>query len=78
MVENGIKQRLETSSTATGIRRRIMRAIIEIFLAILFTIVSGTTVLNLSSKAIKKEALIKVQQGLSPLEAFTKKLTNNR
>lgn len=55
-----------------------MRAIIEIFLAILFTIVSGTTVLNLSSKTIKKEVLIKVQQGLSPLEAFTKKLTNNR
>ena len=52
-----------------------MRAIIEIFLAILFTIVSGTTVLNLSSKAIKKEALLKVQKGLPSLEKFTEKLT---
>jgi hypothetical protein len=40
-----------------------MRAIIDIFLAILFTIVSGTTVLNLSSKAIKRETLVKVQKG---------------
>ncbi|WP_167849491.1 hypothetical protein [Halobacteriovorax vibrionivorans] len=52
-----------------------MRAIIEIFLAILFTVVSGTTVLNLSSKTIKKEALIKVQKGLPSLESFTKKMT---
>ena len=74
-MENGIKQRLETSSTATGIRRRIMRAIIEIFLAILFTVVSGITVLNLSGKTIKKEALIKVQKGLPSLEAFTRKMT---
>ena len=52
-----------------------MRAIIEIILAILFTVISGTTVLNLSSKAIKKEALIKVQRGLPSLEAFSKKMT---
>lgn len=52
-----------------------MRAIIEIFLAILFTVVSGTTVLNLSSKTIKKEAIIKVHKGLSPLEEFSRKLT---
>ena len=52
-----------------------MRAIIEIFLAILFTVVSGTTVLNLSSKAIKKETIIKVHKGLTPLESFTLKLT---
>ncbi|MFG1520326.1 hypothetical protein [Halobacteriovorax sp. ZH1_bin.1] len=52
-----------------------MRAIIEIFLAILFTVVSGTTALNLSSKAIKKETIIKVNKGLSSLESFTLKLT---
>jgi hypothetical protein len=52
-----------------------MRMIIEIFLAILFTVISGTTILNLSSKAIKKEALIKVQKGLPSLEGFSKKLT---
>lgn len=52
-----------------------MRAIIEIFLAILFIIVSGTTVLKLSGKKIKKEAIIKVHKGLPPLEVYTKKLT---
>ena len=52
-----------------------MRAIIEIFLAILFIVISGTTVLNISSRAIKKEALIKVQKGLPSLQDFTKKLT---
>lgn len=52
-----------------------MRAIIEILLAILFTVVSGTTVLNLSSKAIKKEAIIKVHKGLPSLENFTQKMT---
>lgn len=53
-----------------------MRAIIEIILAILFTFISGTTILNLSSKAIKREAIIKVYKGLPSLENFTKKLTN--
>lgn len=52
-----------------------MRAIIEIFLAIIFTIVSGTTILNFSSMVIKKEALSKVQKGLPSLEDFSKKLT---
>ena len=52
-----------------------MRAIIEIFLAILFTVVLGTTVLNLSSRAIKKEAIIKVHNGLGSLEKFTKIMT---
>lgn len=52
-----------------------MRAIIEIFLAILFTVVSGTTVLNLSSKVLKKEAIIKVHKGLPSLEAFTREMT---
>ena len=52
-----------------------MRAIIEIFLAILFTVISGTTVLNFSSKAIKKEALKKVQKGLPSLVKFSNELT---
>ena len=54
-----------------------MRAIIEIFLAILFTVVSGNTVLSFSTKAIKKEAILKVHTGLPSLETFTKKLTQN-
>ncbi len=52
-----------------------MRAIIEIFLAILFTVISGTTALNFSSKTLKKEALLKVYKGLPRLEVFTQKLT---
>jgi hypothetical protein len=47
-----------------------MRAIIEIFLAILFMVITGTTALNFSSKAIKKDALFKVQKGLPSLEDF--------
>lgn len=52
-----------------------MRAVIEIILAIVFTAVTGTTVLNFSSKAIKKEALTKIQKGLPSLESFTRKMT---
>lgn len=53
-----------------------MRAIIEIFLAIIFKVITGTSVLNFSSKVIKKEALMKVQKGLASLEKFSKKLTS--
>lgn len=52
-----------------------MRAIIEIFLAILFTVISGTNILNLSTKVIKKEAILKVHNGLPSLETFTKRMT---
>lgn len=52
-----------------------MRAVIEIIFAIIFTAVTGTAVVNLSSKAIKKEALTKVQKGLPSLEDFTRKIT---
>ena len=55
-----------------------MRAIIEIFLAIIFTVILGTAVLNISSRAIKKEALQKVQKGLPSIESFTKKLTSKK
>lgn len=49
---------------------------IEIFLAIICTVITGTSLMNFSSKALKKEALIKIQKGLPSLENFTKELTN--
>ncbi|AYF43754.1 hypothetical protein BALOs_0744 [Halobacteriovorax sp. BALOs_7] len=52
-----------------------MRGIIEIFLAIIFTVITGTSILNFSSRAIKKEAFIKIQKGLPPLEKFTNAIT---
>ncbi|MCB9062346.1 MAG: hypothetical protein H6622_12570 [Halobacteriovoraceae bacterium] len=52
-----------------------MRALIEIFLAIIFTVISGTTVLNISTRVIKKETIIKVHMGLPTLESFTKRMT---
>ena len=52
-----------------------MRAIIVVLLAILFRLVSGNTVLSFSSKVIKKEAIIKVHNGLPSLEAFTERIT---
>ena len=55
-----------------------MRAVIEIILAIVFTAITGTTVLNFSSKAIKKEALLKIQKGLPSLQSFTKKMVQPR
>ena len=55
-----------------------MRAIIEIFLAILFTLISGTTVLKLSSNTVKKEVILKVHNGLGSLESFTRKLTKGK
>ncbi len=48
-----------------------MQAIIEIFVAILFVVITGTTVLNFSSKTIKVEVLTKIQEGLPSLEGFT-------
>lgn len=53
-----------------------MRAIIEIFLAIIFSVVLGSGSLKIINAKVKKEALFKVQKGLSPLESFTQKLTN--
>lgn len=53
-----------------------MRAVIEIILAIVFTAVTGTTVLKFSSKAIEREALTKVQKGLPSLQDFTSKMTS--
>jgi hypothetical protein len=52
-----------------------MRAIIDIFLAIIFSVVLGSGSLKLINKKVKREALIKVQKGLPSLESFTRKLT---
>lgn len=52
-----------------------MRAIIEIFLAIIFSVIVGTSGVNLVSTTIKKESIKKVSGGLGSLEEFTKELT---
>jgi hypothetical protein len=52
-----------------------MRAIIDIFLAIIFSVILGSGSMQLLNYQMKKESLIKVQKGLSSLENFTKKLT---
>ncbi|MBT7608462.1 MAG: hypothetical protein HN576_01820 [Bacteriovoracaceae bacterium] len=54
-----------------------MRAIIEIFLAIIFSGVIGSSCAKFLSATIKKETIIKVSSGLGSLESFTKKLTTN-
>jgi len=51
-----------------------MRAIIEIFLAIIFSVVLGSGSLHIINNKVKKEALMKVQKGLPSLELFTQKL----
>jgi hypothetical protein len=53
-----------------------MRAIIEIFLAIVFTVILGFSGMNLISSVVKKESMGKVSGGLGSLESFTKKLTS--
>ena len=52
-----------------------MRAIIEIFLAIIFSVIVGTSGVNIVSTSIKKESIQKVSEGLGSLEKFTKELT---
>ena len=52
-----------------------MRAIIDIFLAIIFSVVLGSGSLHIVNNQVKKEAFLKVQKGLSSLEEFTKKMT---
>jgi len=52
-----------------------MRAIIDIFLAIIFSVALGSGSMKLLNQQIKEESLIKVQGGLSSLEDFTKRLT---
>jgi len=53
-----------------------MRAIIDIFLAIIFSVIIGSGSLNIINKEVKREALIKVQKGLPSLESFTKRMTH--
>jgi hypothetical protein len=52
-----------------------MRAIIEIFLAIIFSVALGSSGAKILSATIKKEVLIKIQKGLPSLEKFSKELT---
>ena len=52
-----------------------MRAIIDIFLAIIFSVVLGTSGMKALSVNIKKEAMLKVSGGIGSLEAFTQKFT---
>ena len=52
-----------------------MRAIIDIFLAIIFSVVLGSGSLYIINAKVKKEALLKVSGGLGSLEDFTKRLT---
>lgn len=52
-----------------------MRAMIDIFLAIIFSVMLGTGSLHVINKKVKREALLKVQKGLSSLEVFSQKLT---
>ncbi len=53
----------------------IMRAIIDIFLAIIFSTLLGSGSLYVFNAKVKKEAFIKIQKGLPSLEKYTKKLT---
>jgi hypothetical protein len=53
-----------------------MRAIIDIFLAIIFSVTLGSGSLHFINKKMKKEALIKIQKGLPSLESFTNKMTH--
>jgi|TARA_Y100000590_G_C15747529_1_gene1022736 hypothetical protein len=52
-----------------------MRAIIDIFLAIIFSTLLGSGSLYVFNAKVKKEAFIKIQKGLPSLEKYTKKLT---
>lgn len=52
-----------------------MRAIIDIFLAIIFSLILGSGSANLLSHQVKKESFLKIQKGLSSLENFTNKMT---
>ena len=53
-----------------------MKALIEITLAVIFSIIVGTNGARIISANIKKEAIIKISGGLGSIEDFTKKLTN--
>jgi len=52
-----------------------MRAIIDIFLAIIFSVALGSGSLKIINAKVKREALIKIKKGLPSLELFTNKLT---
>jgi hypothetical protein len=53
-----------------------MRAIIEIALAVIFSVAMGASGMKALSANIKKESIIKVSGGLGSLESFTKEMTH--
>ncbi|WP_164848505.1 hypothetical protein [Halobacteriovorax sp. HLS] len=53
-----------------------MRAIIEVALAVIFSVAMGASGVKILSANIKKEAIIKVSGGLGSLENFTQNLTS--
>ncbi len=55
-----------------------MRAIIDIALAIIFSVIFGSGSLHIINNKVKKEALVKVQKGLPSLELFTKRMTHKK
>ncbi len=59
----------------------MIKAIKEVFSIILFLIFFGSTssiALQKTSKWIKREAIVKVHKGLSPLSDFTRSLTQSK
>ena len=52
-----------------------MKAIIEILLAVLFTVFIGIGGFKVATTPFKKEALRKISKGLGSLEVFSQKLT---
>lgn len=52
-----------------------MRAIIEISLAVLFTLFIGAGGFKIATTPFKKETLLKVSKGIGSLESFSQKMT---
>jgi hypothetical protein len=77
MVVHGINPQSKILLTENKKGRYSMRAIIEIFLAIIFTIIFGATGVTLTSTSVEKESIKKVSEGLGSLEIFTKKMTGH-
>ena len=53
-----------------------LRAIIEVLLAIVFTLFVGAGGVKIATTPFKKEALQKVSKGLGSLESFNRQLTD--
>ena len=55
-----------------------MRATIEIFLAIIFTILFGPSIMEVTTMKFQAEALKKVDHGISSLSDFTQSLVEEK